>query len=220
MHRAIRIALTITLSLLVFAVVAPFAVQAAMPAIAAIVVAQRSAVDIDTVCGAAAVGRSRITGESVRMQTAGMRVDAQGYWTPCNRACGGSQQFVTWTVDGRRCTSAERLETSPTSRQRLQGSLHGDSETIRQRQGAMRGSVTYTCQDGTYTQTVATCGPAPAISGCAEPIDVVAGRCRFRYAKQGADGDQIAIRPRPGQGDMRAQCFGGVWMATSIYCAK
>lgn len=178
-----------------------------------------TAVDRDTLCGASAVGRSRITGESVRMQAAGMQVDAQGYWAPCNRACGGSQQFVMWTVDGRQCTSAERLETSPTSRQRMQGALHGESETIRQRQGPMRGAVTYRCDDGTYSQITATCEPAPVARGCTDPIDVTAGRCRFRHDKQGADGDQIAIRPRPGVGDMRAQCFAGVWLATSIYCA-
>lgn len=177
-------------------------------------------VDADTLCGAAAVGRSRITGETVKMQMAGNRVDSDGYWVACNRACGGSQRFATWTVDGRSCTSAERLETSPTSRQRLQGSLHGDSETIRQRQGAMRGSVTYTCADGTYTQTAATCEPAPTISGCSTAIDVTAGRCRFRHAGQGADGDVVAIRPRPGQGDMRARCWAGLWVAESIYCAR
>lgn len=179
-----------------------------------------TALDANTACGALATGRSRQTGEIVRMQMPGNRTDANGYWVACNRACGGSQRFAEWTVDGRKCTSAERLETSPTSRQRIQGAFHGGTETISQRSGPMRGAVTYRCDDGTYSQVAATCEPAPAIKSCAEPIDVVAGRCRFRFNGQGADGDQIAIRPRPGQGDMRAQCFAGVWLATSIYCAR
>jgi len=175
--------------------------------------------DADTACGAAATGRDSL-GQIVKMQIKGNRVDAQGRWVACDRACGGSQRFVEWSVDGMACTSAERLETSPTSRQRQQGALHGESETIRQRSGAMRGAVTFTCQDGTYSQSAATCEPAPAVRGCVDPIDVTAGRCRFRHSTPGADGDQIAIRPRPGVGDMRAQCFAGLWLATSIYCAR
>lgn len=174
--------------------------------------------DADTACGALATGRTR-GGEIVRMQMPGNRTDANGYWIACDRACGGSQRFVEWTVDGRTCTSAERLETSPTSRQRQQGALHGESETIYQRSGTMRGAVTYRCDDGTYTQVMATCEPARPVRGCSEPIDVTAGRCRFRHGAPGADGDQIAIRPRPGQGDMRAVCQDQHWAVQSIYCA-
>lgn len=180
---------------------------------------QGTKLDADTACGALATGRTR-GGEIVRMQMPGNRTDANGYWIACNRACGGSQRFVEWVADGRTCTSAERLETTPTSPQRQQGALHGETETIRQRSGPMRGSVTFRCDDGTYSQIAATCEPAPPVKGCTEPIDVTAGRCRFRHDRPGADGDAIAIRPRPGQGDMRAQCFGGVWLATSVYCAS
>lgn len=214
MPRAIRAALAfISVMFLVFIVVSPMLAQAQtrMP--------MGTQLDANTACGGLATGRDA-SGQVVRMQMPGNRADANGYWIACDRACGGSQRFVEWTANGYACTSAERLETSPTSRQRLQGSLHGDSETIRQRQGAMRGSVTYTCADGTYTQTAATCEPAPVISGCSTAIDVTAGRCRFRHPGQGADGDVVAIRPRPGQGDMRARCWAGLWMAESIYCAR
>lgn len=207
--------------ILLFLVAAMYVAAVMVPAALAQTIAPAGTkVDRDTVCGAAATGRSRVTREVVQMQMKGNRVDADGYWVPCDRACPGSQRFAEWAANGYACTSAERLETSPTSRQRLQGSMHGDSETIRQRQGAMRGSVTYTCTDGVYTRTAATCEPAPTISGCSTAIDVTAGRCRFRHAGQGADGDVVAIRPRPGQGDMRARCWAGLWVAESIYCAR
>jgi hypothetical protein len=213
MSSAVRLTMTIVVVLLLSFVIAPVALmaQTKMPA--------GTALDTNTACGALATGRDA-NWTIVRMQIPGNRVDANGRWIACDRACGGSQRFVEWAVDGRRCTSTERLETSPTSRQRQQGALHGESETIRQRSGSMRGAVTYRCDDGTYSQVAATCEPAPVVRGCDEPIDVRAGRCRFQHSRPGMDGDQIAIRPSKGQGDMRAQCFGGVWLATSIYCAQ
>lgn len=181
---------------------------------------QGTPIDKDTTCGALATGLSRVTRDIVRMKMPNNKVDADGYWAACDRPCGGSQRFMEWTVDGHTCSSADRLATSPTDPRRMQGRLHGESEAFSATSGPTRGRAVYTCNDGAYRLTEATCGPAPPARPCDLPIDVKVGKCRFQYTGKGVEGDTIAIRPRPGQGDMRSVCFGGLWLTTSLYCAS
>lgn len=124
----------------------------------------------NTECGALGVGRMP-NGNIIKMALPGNRVNEQGTWVSCDRACGGDQKFVEWSEGANKCTSAVPEASGPTHHARFQGIPHRRYADYVDFLGRYNGMVRLRCEDGILKREIEVCRDT-LMGGCNEDTAV------------------------------------------------
>lgn len=189
-----------------------------------------------TECGAGGVGRiwagDRREQIERRDPAPGERVNDDGYWSvgcqppapPAQpAACPGAMERATWTVNGNVCEANGRIGGGAFDTGGIPGMRSGMSAKRTQWAGAMRGTITYACQNGQRSVLSATCAPA---TQCDTSVNLTRDGVTFGYngaAKPAALGAYVVAtpdKPVTGSPTLRLQCVAGEWQESPPCTAR